>query len=299
MSQAPTQPVVNSPAALIATASPVPVRSPVAPIAQHSPVPVPPVPYHQPQVTPSQAYQPALQQRRSSGFVSQSPMLGAYQGVVTHSYAVPQAPQYASYQVGRVQGPPAMYNSNAPRPVEVFHLSDTANVAIPEDVRQQFHCDDQGRVLFFSCPPLDISSTVHPKLGHSLKYLAAKEERQRLVEAKKRKESSEQQERDHAIKRQRAEEETALAVKTEAAAEKAIKFMAKEIMNGTDQIYKALYQDQAEAAQEADTKAREQRAQTDRATQAKTARIQGNSTKTTFVNLKGSGMYLDEIDPAT
>lgn len=300
MSQAPTQAVVNSPAALLATASPVPVRSPVAPIAQHSPVPVPPVPYHQPQVAPSQVYQPALQQRRSSGFVAQSPMPGAYPGAATpHSYAVPQAPQYAPYQVGRAQGPPAMYNSNAPRPIEVFHLSDTANAAIPEDVRQQFHCDDQGRVLFFSCPPVDISSTVYQKLGHSLKYLAAKEERQRLVEAKKRKESSEQQERDHAIKRQRADEETAVAVKTEAAAEKAVKSMAKEIMNGTDQIYKALYWDQAEAAREADTKAREQQVQADRVTRAKTARIQGNSTKATFVNLKGSGMYMDEIDPAT
>ncbi|KAL4951332.1 hypothetical protein BDW69DRAFT_40758 [Aspergillus filifer] len=300
MSQAPTQPVVNSPAALLAAASPVPVRSPAAQMgpAHHSPVPVPPISYHQAQ--PSQVYQPALQQRRPSGFMNQSPMPGAYQGPATPiAYNVPQASQYTPYQMGRGQGLPNAYNPNAPRPIEVFHLSDTANAAIPADIRDQFHCDDQGHVLFFSSPPLDIGSTVQQKLGHSLKYLAAKEERRKLVEAKKRKESTEQEEREKAIKRQRADEESALAVKAEAAVEKAVDVMAKEILNGTDQIYKALYQDQAEVAREADAKAREQRILADRTAQAKISQIQGSSTKPSFVNLKGSGMYLDEIDPAT
>ncbi|KAL4983052.1 hypothetical protein BDW68DRAFT_191625 [Aspergillus falconensis] len=297
MSQAPTQPVMNSPVALMTAASPVPVRSPAAQIgpAQHSPVPVPPISYHQPQVP----YQPALQQRRSSGFVTQSPMPGAYQGPTTAlPYAVPQGPQYTPYQISRAQGVPTMYNPNAPRPIEVFHLSDTANAAIPADIREQFHCDDQGHVLFFSCAPLDIGSTVQQKLGHSLKYLAAKEERRKLVEAKKRKESSEQEERERAIKRQRADEQIALAAHAEVVAEKAIELMTNEIIKGTDKIYKSLYQDQAETAREADTKARGQRILEARATQAKTAQIQGSSTKPTFVSLKGSGMYLDEIDPA-
>ncbi|KAL4864971.1 hypothetical protein BDV12DRAFT_175364 [Aspergillus spectabilis] len=301
MSQQPTQPVVNSPAsALLAAASPVPARSSAAPLgpAQHSPVPIPPISYHQPPGPSAQVYQPALQ-RRSSGFVSQHAMPGAFQGPATpHSYAVPQAQQYTPYQSTRVQGPPAVYNPNAPRPVEVFHLSDTANAAIPADIREQFHCDDQGHVLFFSSPPLDVGSTVQQKLGHSLKYLAAKEERRKLVDAKKRKESIEQEERDRAYKRQRADEQTALAAQVEAAAENAVEVMTKEIINGTDQIYKALYQDQAEAAREADAKAREQRILADRATQAKRAQIQATSTKATFVNLKGSGMYMDEIDPA-
>jgi chromatin structure-remodeling complex subunit RSC1/2 len=191
-----------------------------------------------------------------------------------------------------------MYNSNAPRPVEVFHLSDTANAAIPADIREQFHCDDQGHVLFFSCAPLDIGSAVQQKLGHSLKYLAAKEERRKLVEAKKRKESSEQEERERANKRQCADKQTALAAQVEAVAEKAVEIMTNEIVYGTDKIYKALYQDQAETAREADTKAREERILKARAIQATTAQIQGKSTKPTFVSLKGSGMYLDEIDPA-
>ncbi|KAL4805259.1 hypothetical protein BDV18DRAFT_140531 [Aspergillus unguis] len=300
MSQAPAQPVVNNTANILATASPVPVRSPVAQMAtQNSPIPVPPVPYHQPQVPPSQSFQPALQQRRSSGFVNQSPMPGAYQGQGTPlSYAVQPAPQYNPYQMGRAQGAPTMYNPNAPRPIEVFHLSDMANAAIPSEIREQFHCDDQGHVLFFSSAPLDVSSTTQQKLGHSLKYLAAKEERRKLVEAKKRKEGSEQEERDRDIKRQRADEQTALAKRAEAAAERAVDVMTKEIINGTEQIYRALYQDQADAIREADAKAREQRILAERDTRAKTARIQGNSTKATFVSLKGSGMYMDEVEPA-
>ncbi|KAL3436043.1 hypothetical protein BDV09DRAFT_166184 [Aspergillus tetrazonus] len=297
MSQAPTQPVMNSPAALLAAASPVPVRSPAAHVvpAQHSPAPAPPIPYHQPQVP----YQTAIQQRRSSGFVTQNIIPGTYQGPTPPlPYAVPQGPHYTPYQISRAQGAPTLYNSNAPRPVEVFHLSDTANAAIPADIREQFHCDDQGHVLFFSCAPLDIGSAVQQKLGHSLKYLAAKEERRKLVEAKKRKESSEREERERANKRQCADKQTALAAQVEAVAEKAVEIMTNEIVKGTDKIYEALYQDQAETAREADTKAREERILKARAIQAKTAQIQGKSTKPTFVSLKGSGMYLDEIDPA-
>ncbi|RDW87191.1 putative RSC complex subunit (RSC1) [Aspergillus mulundensis] len=297
MSQAPTQPVMNSPAALIAAASPVAVRSPAAHIGtvQRSPVPVPPISYHQSQVP----YQPALQQRRSSGLVAQSPMPGAYQGPTTPlPYAVSQGPQYTPYQMSRAPGAPTVYNPNAPRPIEVFHLSDTANAAIPADIRDQFHCDDHGHVLFFSCAPLDMGSMAQQKLGHSLKYLAAKEERRKLVEAKKRKERSEKEERERGIKRRRADEQTALVAQTEVAAVKAVDFMTKDIINGTNQIYKALYQGRAEAARQADIKAREQRILADRAIRAKVAHIQGGSTRATFVSLKGSGIYLDETDPA-
>jgi hypothetical protein len=34
---------------------------------------------------------------------------------------------YTGYPQNRMQAPPAVYNPNAPRPVEVFHLSDAAN----------------------------------------------------------------------------------------------------------------------------------------------------------------------------
>ncbi|KAL5332812.1 hypothetical protein BJX70DRAFT_382917 [Aspergillus crustosus] len=252
MSQPPSQPIVNSPAnTLLAAASPVPLRSPAAALgpAQHSPIPVPPISYHQPQASSAQAFQ-STPQRRSSGFIPQNPIPGTFQGPATpHTYAVPLVQQYAPYQGSRVQGPSAVYNPNAPRAIEVFHLSDTANAAIPANIREQFHCDDQGHVLLFSSPPLNIGSTVQRKLGHSLKYLVAKEERRKLVEAKKRKGSLEREESARALKRQRADEQTALAARVEAAAEKAIEAMTKNIIDGTEQIYKTLYQDRANAVE--------------------------------------------------
>lgn len=47
-------------------------------------------------------------------------------------------------------------NSNAynpPRQSEAYVLSDEDNAKIPADIRSQFPCDDEGRVLFFTNPP--------------------------------------------------------------------------------------------------------------------------------------------------
>lgn len=65
---------------------------------------------------------------------------------------------------------------NPPRTVEVYMLPDSANASIPADVRSQFHCDDLGRVLFFTSPPLDANPIPEEaqSLGHSLRYLADK-----------------------------------------------------------------------------------------------------------------------------
>lgn len=61
---------------------------------------------------------------------------------------------------------------NPPPAQEVFRLSDNANASIAPDVRRQFHCDDNGNVLFFTAPPQDAPRL--PKssrlLGHSLRY---------------------------------------------------------------------------------------------------------------------------------
>ena len=188
-----------------------------------------------------------------------------------------------------------MYNPNAPRPIEVFHLSDSANAAIPEDIREQFHCDDQGRVLFFSSPPLDVIPSVQQKLGHSLKYLAAKEERRKLVEAKKRKENHKQERQEGSVKRQRADEETALAAHVDTLTAKAVGSLTSQITDGTDQLYEILYQDKAGSMRRADTRAHERRILGEHGSQEETLRILAHSKEATFVSLKGSAMYLDDI----
>ena len=277
------------------TAAPIPVRSPAAavPAVQGSP-------YHPSNVTPAQVYPPAYQ-KRPSNFTPQATHSIPYQATaVSHPYATSQATPYTPYQANRVPVPqPTVYNPNAPRPVEVFQLSDAANAAIPADIREQFHCDDHGRVLFFSSRPLDIATSTRQKLGHSLKYLAAKEERRKKVEQRKRKAHEQEGEREESAKRARADEEAVLATRVESLTNRAIETITNQVVAETNKLYKALYQDQAEDAGAADSKAREQRILMDQVAQGQTAAIKAYSQDATFVSLKGNAMYMDDVQPRT
>lgn len=274
----------------------VPIRSPAAPVVpvQGSPVPVPSASYQSPNVAPAQVYQPGLQRRPS--FAPPTPGVPYPGAAVSSPYAAAQATPYSPYQTNRLVPQPTVYNPNAPRPIEVFQLSDAANAAIPADIREQFHCDDHSRVLFFSSLPMDILPSSRQKLGHSLKYLAVKEERRKKVEERKRK-ASEQEEREKVAKRARADEESALATRVEALTNRAVETMTNQIVSETDKIYEALYQDQADAAKSADAKVREQRVVIDRATQEQTAGIKAHSQGTSFVSLRGNAVYMDDIEP--
>ena len=70
-------------------------------------------------------------------------------------------------------------------------------------------------------------------------------------------------------------------------------------MAETNKLYKALYQDQAEDAGAADSKAREQRILMDQVAQGQTAAIKAYSQDATFVSLKGNAMYMDDVQPRT
>lgn len=300
ISQSPVRPAMDSQGniTMAGTASPIPVRSPTTPVsaAQGSPVPVPSVPYHPANVAPAQVYQPGLP-RRSNSFAPQTPNAVPFQtAAIPHAYG---ATPYTSYQTSRLHVPaPTVYNPNAPRQIEVFQLSDAANAAIPEDIREQFHCDDQGHVLFFPAPPLDIIPSTCQKLGHSLEYLAAKEERRKKVEDRKRKATEQGEEREESAKRARSNEEASLATKVETLTNKAIERMTSHITDGTNKLYEALYQDQAENARLVDAQAREQRIQMDRVAQRQTAEIKARSQEASFVSLRGNAMYMDDVEPA-
>lgn len=80
---------------------------------------------------------------------------------------------------------------NAPRAPEVYTLADPVDAAIPAEVREQFQRDEQGRILFFTAPPLNRPAhgvaEQHTGLGHSVRHLATIGEL-RAERARKRKE---------------------------------------------------------------------------------------------------------------
>ncbi|KAK3348119.1 hypothetical protein B0H65DRAFT_508072 [Neurospora tetraspora] len=86
-------------------------------------------------------------------------------------------------------GPAAGNAYNAPRAPEVYTLAENIDSEIPEEVKKQFQTDDQGRVLFFTAPPLNRASIrnggvaeQYAGLGHSVHWesiKALKEERRR------------------------------------------------------------------------------------------------------------------------
>lgn len=244
----------------------------------------------------TQIYQSALQ-RRASNFGSQTPHAAPYQ---SSQYAATQPSPHVSYQTGRLHAPSgvAMYNPNAPRAIEVFHLSDAANAAIPADIREQFHTDDRGHVLFFSSPPIDVIPPSQQALGHSIKYLATRDAQRERVEERKRKKAHEQAEREERAKRARADEESALASRVEALANKAVEVTTAQIIAGTSKLYESLYGEQADRARVSDSKARERMIATNRAARAQTARMQAESERANFADLRGNAMYMDDIEPS-
>lgn len=125
-----------------------------------------------------------------------------------NQYSTPQTTN--AYQQPGGRAAPSGYK--APPLVEAYCLNDQANLSIPEDVRKQFHRDEQGRVLFFTVPPLDPLPPVKDgaALGHSVRYLAAKAKREALRREKRGRDEREPEQDNGARKRARLESKAAL-----------------------------------------------------------------------------------------
>jgi chromatin structure-remodeling complex subunit RSC1/2 len=147
-------------------------------------------------------------------------------------YSAPH--NFPSYQAARMQqGPPNTYNPNAPRPIEAYRLSDHLNNSIPPEIRSQFPCDDQGRVLFFTNPPLDVVQPAEV-LGHSVQYLAAREQRKHEVVEYKRKRAEEAQAEQEAAKKRKLEEDARVKADADRLMTRALQVLTNELQAGTD-----------------------------------------------------------------
>ncbi|KAI9707144.1 MAG: hypothetical protein M1836_000104 [Candelina mexicana] len=144
--------------------------------------------YHKHSASPAPALQAAYPPKTGS-YAAQPPQASyapPQQPAHFNNYATPQSTY--GYQQPAARGTVQTGKSyNPPKQPEVYHLSDSANASIPEDIREQFHRDEHGRILFYTTPPLVTEASV-PKngqaLGHTVKYLAEKARRGELVNDK-------------------------------------------------------------------------------------------------------------------
>lgn len=117
---------------------------------------------------------------------------------------------------------------NGTRSKEVFILGDDKNAAIPDDIRQLYRQDDQGRILFWTAPPATRDngglSATSAALGHSVKYLSDIDEWKREREAKRK--ARDEKIADEA-KRRKAEEEAAAEAAREKAIDETAEYLAK------------------------------------------------------------------------
>ncbi|KAK4228205.1 hypothetical protein QBC38DRAFT_362517 [Podospora fimiseda] len=113
----------------------------------------------------------------------------------------PMAPAQSIATLPHANAQPAnVYN--VPRAPEVFTLQESIDAAIPEDIHKQFDRDENGRILFFSAPPLKRPengvSEAYAGLGHSVDYRA----RARQIAENRRERERKRKERDEEMARQ-------------------------------------------------------------------------------------------------
>ncbi|VUC34553.1 unnamed protein product [Clonostachys rosea] len=153
--------------------TPVPIPQPPHHAAPSPPVSMRPIHYQQQQPT-YQAAPNFIQSPHMNHQVMQNQMVPQYN----------QGPPPAVQRPPMAQPPnnvmPNANMYNPPRPPEVYTLLDPVNDALPVELRKQFLHDGNGRVLFFTAPPLDRPSNgLSPesaKLGHSARYLAGRKD---------------------------------------------------------------------------------------------------------------------------
>ncbi|KAK3677402.1 hypothetical protein LTR78_002940 [Recurvomyces mirabilis] len=152
--------------------APSPIARPPSAVQQNS--------YHQtpqtPQAAPSTLPRPTAQPSNSY----------SHQSSAAPATATPSIPPNPTTYRPTTSG-----SYRDPAPIEVYILPDQANLSIPAEVREQYQRDEQGRVLFFTAPPVAPAAAADGAVGgHSIRYLAEKARRKEVL-ARKRKERDE------------------------------------------------------------------------------------------------------------
>lgn len=148
-------------------------------------------------------------------------------------------------------------NYQAPQPVEVYHLQDAVNNNIPPDIRSQFQCDDYGRILFFTAPPIDVRPTKRQGagLGHSARYIAAMQRREEEIKEKRKRDDEERERQDEESRKSAKKREELLGQRARAVQVKAEDLWRKQMEDATNASFQSLYGEDWERRMAADLEA--------------------------------------------
>ncbi len=147
-----------------------------------------------------------------------------------------------------------MTTYNAPRAPEVYHLDNNANASIPKEIRDQFHCDGQGRVLFYTTPPVNVEILEGQGrvLGHSVRYLAAKQRREMEMRAKRSFEEAQPNQTEEARKKAKVDTSLPSDEVILNTTVKALELLEDQLASATRADYEALMNGNAQQGIETD-----------------------------------------------
>ena len=188
---------------------------------------------------------------------------------------------------------------NAPRPSEVYHLPESANAAIPLDIREQFQRDDKGNILFFTTPPIDVLPPVNEgsAVGHTAKYLANKIRRKMALKEQRKAAGLPEIEEAPVTKKVKITSIAPAQQTVEDLRDKGLKLLINQMNQGTEQIYRDIYglqweegmkyeQEKLMIAQDEAGSRREELEASER-----------RRTEQDRLLLEDKGLYLDDYDP--
>ena len=214
-------------------------------------------------------------------------------------YSTPPNRYPQSTTVHRSTTTAAAAGYNAPRPSEVYHLPESANAAIPLDIREQFQRDDKGNILFFTTPPVDVLPAVNEgsAVGHTAKYLANKI-RRKMALKEQRKAAGLPETEDAPVSKKVKITSNAPAPQTvEDLRATGLKLLINQMNQGTEEIYRDIYGLQWEEGMKYE---REKLMIAQDEAGLRRVELEASERRRTEqerMSLEDRGLYLDDYDP--
>ena len=188
---------------------------------------------------------------------------------------------------------------NAPRPSEVYHLPESANAAIPLDIREQFQRDEKGNVLFFTTPPVDVLPPVNEgsAVGHTAKYLANKHRRKLALKEQRKAAGLPESEEAPATKKLKTPSSAPSQQEIEALRDKGLKLLIDQMNHGTENIYRDIYGDHWEEGMRYEQEKLMTAQEEARVRRVELEASERKRKEQDRISLGRTGVYLDDYDP--